>query len=103
MRMSAIRQETWLSRLDFSKLAARANTTAEKPADSSRSLVVFRIDSSSSTIATSGPLGTPISEWALNSDTSPLGSYKTIARVEGRVRTCGHFRRERYATATTLV
>src|SRR6202162_529304 len=58
MRMSAIRQETWLSRLDFSRLAARANTAAEKPADSSRSLVESRIDSSSSTIATSGPLGT---------------------------------------------
>src|ERR1700732_2664251 len=61
MRMSAIRQETWLSRLDFSRLAARANTAAAKPADSSRSLVVFRIDSSSSTIATSGLLGTAIS------------------------------------------
>src|ERR1700735_3475457 len=64
MRMSAIRQQTWLSRLDFSRLAARANTAAAKPADSSRSLVVFRIDSSSSTIATSGLLGTPISRRA---------------------------------------
>src|SRR5882757_124299 len=63
IRMSAIRQQTWLSRLDFSRLAARANTAAAKPADSSRSLVVFRIDSSSSTIATSGLLGTAISRW----------------------------------------
>src|SRR6202162_3541765 len=63
MRMSAIRQQIRLSRLDFSRPVARANTAAEKPADSSRSLVVSRIDSSSSTIATSGPLGTSISRW----------------------------------------
>src|SRR5882757_10535178 len=65
IRMSAIRQQTWLSRLDFSRLAAHANTAAAKPADSSRSLVVFRIDSSSSTIATSGLLGTAISRWPI--------------------------------------
>jgi hypothetical protein len=64
MRMSAIRHETLLKRLDFKKLAARANVTAEKPADSSKSFVVSRIDSSSSTIATNGPLGTPISRRA---------------------------------------
>jgi hypothetical protein len=29
-------------------------------------LVVSRIDSSSSTIATSGPFGTPISRWAVH-------------------------------------
>src|SRR5579863_2935237 len=78
MRTSAIRQETWLSRLDFRRLAARANTTAEKPADSSRSLVVSRIDSSSSTIATSGPLGTSISRWAVESDTSARGPAKQL-------------------------
>src|ERR1700730_3716455 len=70
MRMSVIRQETWLSRLDLSRLAARANTAAEKPADSSRSLIVTRIDSSSSTIATSGPLGTSISRWDVEEQTS---------------------------------
>ena len=64
MRMSAIRHETLLKRLDFKKLAARANVIAEKPADSSKSFVVSRIDSSSSTIATNGPLGTPISRRA---------------------------------------
>src|SRR5258708_1310490 len=78
MRISAIRQETWLSRLDFSRLAARANTAAEKPADSSRSLVVSRIDSSSSTIATSGPLGTMISRWAVESDTSARGPARQL-------------------------
>src|SRR5258708_27582493 len=78
MRMSAIRQETWLNRLDFSRLAARANTAAEKPADSSRSLVVSRIDSSSSTIATSGPLGTSISRWAVESHTSARGPAKQL-------------------------
>src|SRR5579863_2094316 len=83
MRTSAIRQETWLSRLDFRRLAARANTTAEKPADSSRSLVVSRIDSSSSTIATSGPLGTSISDELLKSESSALGPYKTIVRTGG--------------------
>ena len=64
MRISAIRQETWLRRLDLSRLAALANTAAEKPADSSRSLTVTRIDSSSSTIATSGPVGNSVSRWA---------------------------------------
>src|SRR5258708_2840778 len=83
MRMSAIRQETWLSRLDFSRLAARANTAAEKPADSSRSLVVSRIDSSSSTIATSGPLSTMISRWAVESDTTARGRRETIAQGGG--------------------
>src|SRR6202030_4679436 len=83
MRMSAIRQETWLSRLDFSRIAARANTAAEKPADSSRSLVVSRIDSSSSTIATSGPLGTSISRWAFEERHYRRGPYKTIARAGG--------------------
>src|SRR6267154_3693823 len=102
MRISAIRQETWLSRLDFSRLAAWANTAAEKPADSSRSLVVSRIDSSSSTIAISGPLGTSISRWAVDAtlvrtdprDNCPSG---------GQIRTCRHFGRARYAGATTLV
>jgi hypothetical protein len=46
--MSVIRQETWLSRLDLERLAARANAAAEKPAD----------------IATSGTFGIPISRWA---------------------------------------
>ena len=64
MRMSAIRHETLLKRVNFKKLAARANVTAEKPADSSKSFVVSRIDSSSSTIATNGPLGTLISRRA---------------------------------------
>src|ERR1700688_4231363 len=84
MRMSAIRQETWLSRLDFSRLAARANTAAEKPADSSRSLVVSRIDSSSSTIATSGPLGTSISRWAVEERHYCARTCETIARAGGR-------------------
>src|SRR3984893_18689772 len=83
MRMSVIRQETWLSRLDLSRLAARANTAAERPADSSRSLVVSRIDSSSSTIATSGPLGTSISRWAVEERHYWCGPYKTIARAAG--------------------
>jgi hypothetical protein len=64
MRMSAIRHATLLKRLNFKKLAAPANVTAEKPADSSKSFVVSRIDSSSSTIATNGALGTPISRRA---------------------------------------
>jgi hypothetical protein len=35
MRMSAIRHESWLIRLDCSRLATRANTAAEWPADGS--------------------------------------------------------------------
>src|SRR6202162_4278827 len=85
MRMSAIRQETWLSRLDFSRLAARANPAAEKPADSSRSLVVSRIDSSSSTIATSGPLGTSISRWAVEEHTSARGPARQLPERGARL------------------
>src|ERR1700719_4226563 len=102
MRMSAIRQETWLSRLDFSRLAARANTAAEKPADSSRSLVVSRIDSSSSTIATSGPLGTSISRWAVEA-TLVRADLRDNCPSGGRSRTCRHFGREWYAGTTPLV
>src|ERR1700722_5386407 len=83
MRMSAIRQETRLSRLDFSRLAAPANTAAENPADSSRSLVVSRIDSSSSTIAISGPLGTLISRWQSKSDTSACGPARQLPERGG--------------------
>jgi len=64
MRTSAIKHATLLNRLNFKRLAALANVTAEKPADSSKSFVVSRIDSSSSTIATNGPLGTLISRRA---------------------------------------
>jgi hypothetical protein len=45
-------------RRDFKSREPLANATAAKPADSSKSLVVSRIDLSSSTIATSGLLGT---------------------------------------------
>ena len=61
MRMSAIRQEMLHIRRDFKSSVALANVTAAKPADSSKSFVVSRIDSSSSTIATSGLFGTQIS------------------------------------------
>src|SRR5712675_369232 len=80
MRMSAIRHETWFRRLDFSRLVAPANAAAEKPADSSRSLVVSRIDSQSSTIATSGALGTPISRWQKR-ETSAREPCETIPRA----------------------
>src|SRR5437879_3902675 len=58
--MSAIRHKTRFSRLDFRRLAADANDAAEKPSDSSKSFVVSRIDWSSSTIATSDPIGIAI-------------------------------------------
>src|ERR1700742_5222397 len=83
MRKSAIRHEILSSCSDPNRLCALENTTAEKPADSSRSLGVSRIDSSSSTIATSGPLRTSISDELLQSERIALGPYKTIVRTGG--------------------
>src|SRR5262245_34813913 len=51
-RMSAMRAETSARRGDFRKASAEMNVAARKPAESSRSFVVSRIDSSSSTTAT---------------------------------------------------
>jgi hypothetical protein len=65
MRMSATRQEMLFIRRDFNSSEALANVTAAKPADSNKSFVVSRIDSSSSTIATSGLFGTQISTRAV--------------------------------------
>jgi len=53
-------------RRNFKSSEAFANVTTANPADSSKSFVVSRIDSSSSTIATSGLFGTQISRSAID-------------------------------------
>src|SRR5882724_8173344 len=52
MRISAIKAEALADCGDFKNASAEANVAMRKPAEVSRSLVVSRIDSSSSTTAT---------------------------------------------------
>src|SRR5262249_15556714 len=54
MRISAIRQEVWERSPDFRKSTGCEKTSAANPIELTRSMVVARTDSSSSTIEISG-------------------------------------------------